>query len=251
MTGQLLLLDLIEKLEDHCDIIQSNTDGVLVKLRDEKDYDFIVSIGQEWSKRTRMELEYETVTKVVQKDVNNYLTVDGKGKVKSKGAWAKTWLREDENKELVPDYTDYDLVILRKALHAYFVDGIPVEEFINNATDLIDFQKIVMVSSKYKHAFHGFYDKKKKTVIGEPKVMKERHLRVFASTNPADGGIYKVHTVKENINQVGDTPDHAFILNDDITGAKAADYPLDRQYYIDMAKKRIKGFLGRKSEVVV
>jgi hypothetical protein len=84
-------------------------------LDSEADYDKIVAIGQEWSERTRMILEYETVVKVYQKDVNNYMTVDAKGKVKSKGAWAKTWLRKDENKNLVNDYTEYDCVILRKS----------------------------------------------------------------------------------------------------------------------------------------
>jgi hypothetical protein len=33
-------------------IVQSNTDGVLVKLDSEADYDKIVAIGQEWSERT-------------------------------------------------------------------------------------------------------------------------------------------------------------------------------------------------------
>lgn len=260
VTGQLLLLDLIEKLEGHCDIIQSNTDGVLVRLRDERDYDKIVGIGQKWSKRTRMELEYETVVKVVQKDVNNYLTVDEEGIVKSKGAWAKTWLRKDKNKNLVPDYTDYDLVILRKAIHAYFVEGIPVEDTINNATDLRDFQKIVMVSRKYDCGLHGkpVYER---VVIGKSPTgrettklqlvdidgqeLVERHLRVFASTDENHGGIFKKHAIKKNYNKVSDTPVQAFIINDDITGADINDYPLDRQYYIDMAEKRIKGFYGK------
>jgi hypothetical protein len=156
----------------------------------------LLAIGQEWSERTRMVLEYETVVKVYQKDVNNYMTVDAKGKVKSKGAWAKTWLRKDENKNLVNDYTEYDCVILRKALQNYYKDGTPVRETIEAATDLIDFQKIVMVSRKYKHAFQGFYDKKKKVLLSEPKVLTERHLRVFASSNPEHGGIYKVHAEK-------------------------------------------------------
>jgi DNA polymerase elongation subunit (family B) len=50
VTGQLLLLDLIEKLEDYCMIVQSNTDGVLVKLDSEADYDKIVS---HWSGMVR------------------------------------------------------------------------------------------------------------------------------------------------------------------------------------------------------
>lgn len=253
VTGQLLLLDLMEKLEDHCDIIQSNTDGVLVRIYDEKDYDKIIAIGQEWSDRTRMILEYETLRKVYQKDVNNYLTVSNDGKVKAKGAWADDWLREDENKQLVPDYTKYDLVILRKALHAYFKDGTPVEDTINNCTDLIDFQKIVMVSRKYDCGIHGKpheikwkenYAMKKKLELNDSCAeLAERHLRVFASTNEEHGGIFKRHAIKKNLNKVADTPVNAFIMNDDITGLSTDGLPLDRQYYIDMVKKRIKAFV--------
>jgi hypothetical protein len=212
-----------------------------------------------------MVLEYETVVKVYQKDVNNYLTVDAKGKVKSKGAWAKTWLRKDEHKNLVNDYTEYDCVILRKALHAYYQHGTPVRETIEEATDLIDFQKIVMVSRKYSHAFHGRPEevKYKESYSGKTLKklqandtcieLKERHLRVFASTNTDHGGIYKVHAVKKNINKVSDTPTHAFIINDDITGIKLDNtlgcitkYPLDREYYIKMAEDRVKKFINRE-----
>lgn len=250
VTGQLLLLDLIEKLEPYCDIIQSNTDGVLVKLKAENDdearvqQELIESIGQKWSERTRMKLEYETVREVYQKDVNNYLTVDEKGKVKSKGAWADTWEREDENKEMVPDYTKYDLVILRKALHAYFVDGISVETTINNCNDLIDFQKIVMVSRKYDCALHGVLNKGDKILdnfVGEK--LPERHLRIFASTNESDGGLFKLKNGK-SVGKVSDMPKNVFIMNEEITNAKVSDFPsLDKSFYIKMAQSRIKNFV--------
>lgn len=250
VTGQLLLLDLIEKLEPYCDIIQSNTDGVLVKLRAEDieeakvQQELIESIGQEWSKRTRMELEYETVSKVFQKDVNNYLTVDEKGKVKSKGAWADTWLREDENKEWVPDYTKYDLVILRKALHRYFVDGVPVETTINESNDLQDFQKIVMVSRKYDCALHGELKKGDKVLDNFWGIaLPERHLRVFASTNEENGMLFKLKNGKA-VSKVSDMPKHVFIVNEDITGAKCTDYPLDKEFYIKMAQSRVRNFVG-------
>jgi hypothetical protein len=263
VTGQLLLLDLIEKLEDHCLIVQSNTDGVLVKLDDEKDYDKIKAIGQKWSERTRMVLEYENVVKVIQKDVNNYMTVDVKGKVKSKGSWAKGWLKEmkkpDGTKEYVNDYTDYDCVILRKALQAYFKDGIPVADTINACDDLIDFQKIVMVSRKYDYAVHGTpnelkwkenYQWKKKMEENDTcTVVPERHLRIFASTNENHGGIFKKHAITKNLSKVSDSPKHAFILNGNIEYAKVSDYPeLDKSFYIKWAESRVKNFV-REVEV--
>ncbi len=72
--GQLLLLDLIEMLEDHCQLIQSNTDGLIIKLFNEDDYEKIDDICYEWEKRTRMQLEFESYKKIFQKDVNNYVS---------------------------------------------------------------------------------------------------------------------------------------------------------------------------------
>lgn len=238
VTGQLLLLDLIEKLEDHCQIIQSNTDGVLVKLYNDEDYDKIVSIGQAWSARTRMDLEYETVKKVFQKDVNNYLTVDEKGKYKSKGAYVK------EQSSI-----DYDLPIVNEALVNYMRFGTPIEDTVNNCNELIKFQKVVMVSSKYDCGLHGKLLVKKSTSMSdfEGEELNEKILRVFASTDENHGGIYKRHAIKKNLNKVSDTPDHAFLVNDNVEGMTTEDFPLDKGYYINMANKRIKGFFSKEA----
>lgn len=261
VTGQLLLLDLIEKLESYCQIIQSNTDGVLVKLHEGTDaeYDKVKAIGQEWSDRTRMELEYEDVVKVFQKDVNNYVTVDAKGNWKSKGAYLKDWRRKKKDKNgndyYGDDYTDFDLPIVREALINLIVHGKEIEDTINECDELLRFQKVIMVSGKYKHAFHGTIREEKykedysnrtlkRKVIEKAEVLAEKHLRVFASTDTNHGGVFKVHKDKGNINQVGDTPKHAFLVNDDVTGVNIHDFPLDRQYYIDMAKSRLKKIIG-------
>ena len=58
INGQLLLLDLIEKIENHCELIQSNTDGLIIQI-DEKDFDLIDDICYEWEKRTRMSLGFD------------------------------------------------------------------------------------------------------------------------------------------------------------------------------------------------
>src|SRR5690606_35106610 len=76
VAGQLLLLDLIEHLEPHCQLIQSNTDGLFVKINHENDLDTIKEICKEWEQRTRMELEFDIFTKIFQKDVNNYIVIN-------------------------------------------------------------------------------------------------------------------------------------------------------------------------------
>jgi len=62
--GQLLLLDLIERLEPHCQIIQSNTDGILIKLNRYEDFDLIDDVCYEWEQRTHLQLEFEEFRKV-------------------------------------------------------------------------------------------------------------------------------------------------------------------------------------------
>lgn len=220
VNGQLLLLDLIQHLEKHFTLIQSNTDGVMFKLKSEDDVPLYMEICEEWSQRTRMELEHDRIKKVIQKDVNNYIVVMENGTVKSKGAYVKKLSK-----------LDYDLPIVNKAVKEYFINNTPVEDTINNCNDLIKFQKIVKVSSKFKYASHN-------GVKLDGKV-----FRVFASRSLSDGSIFK-H--KENmISKVGNTPERCFILNNDI---KNVDIPrkLNRKWYIDMAKKRINDFKGVK-----
>lgn len=223
INGQLMLLDLIEKLEDRWQLIQSNTDGVMFKLNSESDLEEYKSICNNWCKRTRMTLDHDIIKKVVQKDVNNYLIVMDNGKIKSKGAYVKKLNKLDN-----------DLPIVNRALKDYFVKNIPVETTINSCNDLIEFQKIVKVSGKYKHALHG------------DKILKEKILRVFASRSKVDKGVYKVHNNKDTPDKIANTPERCFIENGDLNGVKVP-RKLDKQYYINLANKRISDFIGRSN----
>lgn len=218
VNGQLLLLDLIEKLEPHCQLIQSNTDGILVKLKSIKDHDLIDDIVWEWEERTGMRMGFDIYTKVFQKDVNNYLLVAPDGHTKTKGAYTK---------ELSP--VDFDLPIINKALVDYMVKRIPVEKTINDCDELIMFQKVVKLSGKYWRAWHnGNY-------------MTEKCHRVFASLRSADSYIGKCKEPGATIEKFGNTPDNCFIDNGNIKG-KACPRKLDRRWYIELAKKRLKQY---------
>lgn len=223
INGQLLLLDLIEHVTDKipgAKLIQSNTDGVMFKLPNEETIDIYKDVCKEWETRTRMGLEHDLIKKVIQKDVNNYIIVMDNGKIKSKGAYVKSL-----------NSLDYDLPIVNKALMEYFISGIPVEETINNCNDLIEFQKVVKVSSKYKFSLYG------------DQVLNENILRVFASRSRRDPGVYKLKKYKDTKDKIGGTPERCFIENGDIKGIKVP-RKLDKQWYIDTAKKRIKDFVG-------
>lgn len=220
--GQLLLLDLIEHLEGSCELIQSNTDGLLLKVRRQRDVDRVRAICAKWEERTRMVLEFDEFERIYQKDVNNYVVIQNNCSYKSKGAYVKKL-----------DVLDYDLAIVNKAIVNYFIHGTSVEETINTSDKLIHFQKIVKVSEKYCYAMHG-NDRR-----------SEKVLRVFASRVRTDGTIYKIKQVGkvEKIEKIANTPERCFIINEDIN-EMTIPRKLDRVWYIDLANKRIADFMG-------
>ncbi len=228
--GQLLLLDLIEHLENiGSEIIQSNTDGVLVKIPDDKDvdcfYDRIMKVADEWMKRTRLKLEFDKFHKVFQGDVNNYLLVpfgelvDEKGKPtwKSKGGYVKK-----------VGSLDYDLAIVNEAIQNNLLYDIPVEVTINGCKELKKFQLVKKISSKFRH------------LRLDKDILNEKCVRVFASKRLSAATLYKDNLEGRSFKVEG-TPEHCFIINDDINNMPIPD-ELDKRWYIKQAHDRIAKF---------
>lgn len=218
INGQLMLLDLIEHLQavKSFELIQSNTDGLIIKIRRE-DFDQVDDICYEWESRCNMELEFDYIKEIFQKDVNNYCFVQFDGKTERKGGYVK---------DLSP--MDNDLPILNKALVDYMLKGIPVENTINNCDELIMFQKICKLTSNYDYVVHNdekYYNK---------------CFRVFASTSELDGPVKKVKS-DGRADKFANTSISSFIKNDDITNDTVPKW-LDKQWYIDEAIKRLEQY---------
>lgn len=251
INGQLMLLDLIEHLEviPGFELIQSNTDGLIIWIPDtDEAFEMVDDICWEWEQRCSTEqcsilLELDNISEIYQKDVNNYLWVGTDGGVERIGAYVK---------EL--SALDNDLPIINKALVDYMVKKIPVEHTINQCKELIMFQKLVKLSDKYNWVEHeqgiGKVIKTTKHRDGtktefwsypDTKKFTYKSYRVFASNRPTDGRLLKRKAVKPKGDKFGNTPDHSFIYNDDVNGVQVPQ-SLDRQWYIDLAKKRLKQF---------
>jgi DNA polymerase len=223
VNGQLLLLDLLEHLEARIssfELIQSNTDGLLIKLENYADFDLVDDIVYEWEQRTGMQMEIDTfIGEIFQKDVNNYLLVDREtGAVKTKGGYVK------KLSEL-----DYDLPIVNKAITEYMLKGIPVEQTVIPCNDLKEFQQVKKISSKYEYILHG------------SKILKEKCIRCFASVDPMDGGLQKRHGTTGTVEKIENTPEHAFLWNGNINDVKCPNR-LNKQWYINTAKERLRSF---------
>lgn len=222
VNGQLLLLDLIEKVEsefkDNAEFIQGNTDGVMFRFNSKEDVDKYLKICEKWCSRTKMDLDHDMIKKVIQKDVNNYIFIQSDDKVKSKGAYVKKL-----------SLLDNDLPIVNKALKEYLINNVSIDDTILNCNNLIDFQKCVKVTGIYKHALYG------------QEIINLKVIRVFASKLASDPCIMKVKDDFKNPEKIGNTPDRVFILNDNIVDMKIPS-KLDKSWYINLAKKRLEDF---------
>lgn len=226
VTGQLSLLLLIEMLEPYVQLIQSNTDGLIVKLHNLDDYDIVDDISWEWEQLTGVSLAFDPIiTRIYQKDVNNYLFVNEFGEVEAKGAYVKN---------LSP--LDNDLPIVNRAIREYMINDTPVETTINSADKLIDFQRIFKVGSSYDCVVHGddtYYHKCFRCFAGKT------GNTIFKMKNGKKDGEYLAR-----FDKVANTSELSFIDLGDITDKPVPDN-LDRSWYIELAHERLRQYGGK------
>lgn len=232
ISGQLYLLELAEHCYQEIEglrIVQLNTDGIMVECN-KKDYEKLTEICKEWQERTGFDLEEDTVVKIAQKDVNNYVEVQPGGKAKAKGGYLV--------KGIAPAgafNVNNSCVIVATALKEYFVNGTPVEDTINACDDIFQFQIIAKAGAKYREAYH--------LVDGE-QVPVQKVNRVYATADTRYGKLFKVKAENDATAKIEMLPEHCIIDNDNHLTIS----DVDKSFYIDMAKKRVNDFLGVKPE---
>lgn len=232
ISGQLYLLELAE----HCfreieslRIVQLNTDGIMVECHP-KDLGRLDEICEEWQTRTGFELETDSVVRIAQKDVNNYVEVQPDGSTKAKGGYLVKGIAPAGAFNI-----NNSCCIVATALKEYFVNGTPVEDTINGCDDIFQFQIIAKAGVKYREAYH--------LVDGE-QVPVQKVNRVYATADTRYGKLFKVKAENDSTAKIEMLPEHCIIDNDN----HLTMVDVDRTFYIEMAKKRINDFLGIKPE---
>lgn len=232
ISGQLFLTILTMRLLNACETIRLlnlNTDGLMYSV-DKTELPIVDKIAREWEAETKFELEVDHVRKVWIKDVNNLLMIKTDGEVKKvggylnygisvKGAWA----------------INNTSIIVKKAIAEYFVNGTPVEETVNNSTDIFEFQIIAKAGAKYREAYHMVDGKREKV---------QKVNRVYATSDERYGKLFKVKAENDSTAKIEMLPEHCIIDNDNQLSID----DVDKTFYIEMAKKRINDFLGIKPE---
>lgn len=232
ITGQLFLMELAQHLYKDIPglkIVQLNTDGIMVEC-DRADLGKLDEICDEWQSRTGFELEEDSVVKIAQKDVNNYVEVQPGGKSKAKGGYLVKGISTVGAFNI-----NNSCCIVATALKEFFVNGTPVEETIENCDDIFQFQIVAKAGAKYREAYH-LVDGVKKPV--------QKVNRVYATADERYGKLFKVKAEDDSTAKIESLPEHCIIDNDN----RLSISDVDKTFYIEMARKRANDFKGIKPE---
>ncbi len=232
LNGQLLLTMLAERLVDtikDMTVLQINTDGITLKIPNNQDtINAYYNICNEWEALTKLQLEYVEYSKMVIRDVNNYLAVTTQGKVKYKGAFEVDKVVGSE-----PAYhKDNSFRIIPLALSEYFVKNIPIKDTITNHTNIYDFcgrQKFNRESYGQIH-YLGYIDKQPIEIVEK----QQKNVRYYISNKGANFMKYYSKGTSEVINK-----GYQITIFNDFIEKQMNEYDINYQFYIKEAQKEI------------
>ena len=222
--GQLLLASLANNIYNKVGamIIQTNTDGILVKVKRDRLSD-VQTLVKEWEDLTGFTMEYDTVPLFFQRDVNNYIEVTDNPKkpYKLKGKWS------NQAEESV---ANLNAPITHEAILNYYVKNKPIEETINECEDIFKFCFTAKAGHTYTKTYHY--------VNNEPRLCNKIN-RVVATTDTRYGTLKKYKVCddgKPRYDKIADVPERCILLNEELEMIDT----LDRYWYVQFAKNKIK-----------
>ncbi len=228
-VGQIFLASLackISKTINGAKIIQSNTDGILLYCR-RKDMPAVKELMDEWTRVSGINMEEEYVDKIWQRDVNNYLLVTNKGKVKRKGSWLiDSW--EKPGYVMVGALSAF---VSAKAVTEYLLHGTDIVESIVKNTNLTDFVMTCKKGPSYSRVIQRFADGREEELF--------KCNRVIATKDVNAGMIYKIKKYKDRLSytQMPNIPEHCKLMNESLDSYDFNEIrkELDYMYYVNRA----------------
>lgn len=241
ILGQLYIIDLLEKLEGKIRLIQTNTDGVIAKPLNEKCEKEMIDIINEWQKRTGFTLKFDKIYDIHQRDVNNYMYRDEKGKINVHGelvkyydSWEKVLQKDVFNTKEPP-------IIHHGVVEFYMNKKLPEQTVEENKNNLRMFQYCCR-----KNSFDWLEYEEINLENGEIKTIKLQHVnRAFAmKSDKCLGMIYKRKYVgKTTKAKAQNLPDSVFVYNHEILSKETVNKlvnEIDYDYYVKRIYERIK-----------
>lgn len=238
IAGQLFVSMWSERLVEAVEsltFIQINTDGITISINKE-DLEKIREVNNQLTKETTLEIEETFYSKMVIKDVNNYLAIyddstEEAEHIKYKGL---TFLVDPEY------HQDPSMRIVKLALKNYFVYNVPVEETIRNHDDIFDFCLRLKINSASKGRL-TYYDDTTKNFLEIP---LQRTTRYYISTT--GGGLSVNYNGSSKVNRIN-VGYNCTLFN---KYYESDNYNIDYNFYICKAKEIIEGIEKKQLEII-
>lgn len=221
--GQLLLAALANKIYATvgATIIQTNTDGILIKVKRSL-LEAVRALVSEWELLTGFTMEEDFIVMFFQRDVNNYIEVTDNPKkpYKLKGKWTN---------QAEESIANLNAPITHEALLLYYTQGVPIEDTINKCDDIKKFCLTAKTGRTYTKTYYYYNN--------EPRVANKVN-RVVATTDEKCGTLKKYKSVdgQPRYDKIADVPERCRLVNDDLSMID----DLDRAWYVQFAVNKIK-----------
>lgn len=222
--GQLLLAALANRIYTSvgATIIQTNTDGILIKIR-RTALDAVRTLVKEWEQLTEFTMEEDFIEMFFQRDVNNYIEVTDNPKkpYKLKGKWTN---------QAEETMANLNAPVTHEALLLYYTQNVPIEDTIYKCEDIKKFCLTSLTGRSYSKTYYYYNN--------EPRVTNKVN-RVVATTDERCGTIKKFKICKDGKHQydkIAEIPERCRLLNDELEMID----DLDKDWYVQFAKNKIK-----------
>lgn len=226
ILGELFLVDLLEKLEGKVELIQSNTDGIIVQPHNDVTEDDLRVIVDEWQERTGFVLKFDKIYDIQQRDVNCYMYRDENGKIHVKGNAVK-YYEQWENPFLEDSHTFSSPYIIHYAIVEYYMNGIDPKDTIKKYENEFRMFQFICKPGAFNYL----------TLEDGRTVQKLQNInRVFASRYP--GTIYKNDGRRHNLYE--NLPEQVFVYNESLKDSLL--WAIDYDWYVKRAWKGINEF---------
>lgn len=236
MTGQLLIIDLMNRINENLkdrgldrlwEIVQLNTDGWVLYLHKDA-LQVVTDVVKYWMEDTGLNVETDTISKLWQRDVNNYVMEFEDGSIKAKGKEVKMWKGGT--------FESNNMTIIQTAIVNNLMYDKAVEDTINECKDIGAFQVVLKAGSTFTFCGKGVNDNEGKVSYVEP-IYGKVH-RVYAVQ---DGYTLFKCKDKDTKSKFPDAPDSCKL---DYEMSSTSIDAVDKQWYIDLAFKKLAKFKG-------
>ena len=195
VNGQIIFLKMVQEFIRHgINVVSVNTDGLEILYTKDKE-PTVRAIFEIISKMFNYEFEYGIYNAMYYLNINNYLAITDKGKVKKKGLFVTD----------PPLESSHDSLVIPKAIEAHLTNKKHYRDFILEHNNIYDFCNSFKVAKKYK-VYHNreivqnlnrFYASKNAPYLYKRKKESKDYEHVFSPSGVIIFNRYEEKPIKE------------------------------------------------------